>query len=467
MASGGEGELFEGLPDQASPEPAGGGLPRLRFAERNQIAWRPVSLDGLLPDDHRARLVWRFVEALDLTALHATIKAVDGRPGHPPADPRIMLALWLYATVEGIGSAREVARLCEEHIAFQWLCGGVSMNAKTLADFRVDHGAVLERLLVDSFTALVRAGVASLDRVAQDGVRVRASAGAASFRRHSTLKDCRRDAEKALVDLRAQVNADPGAASRKQAAARKRAAEDREQRVRAALAVTEQLTARNQEQARREAERAARQAQQDAAQGKKDEEPAAKKPRVSEPRASTSDAEARVMKMPDGGFRPAYNVQFATDTKSSAIAAVSVDNIGSDMGKMAPMNDALAGQYGERPRQHLVDGGFVKFDDIEALAQNGVAVFAPVPKPRDDNRDRHAPQSDDSPSVAEWRKRMGEDAAKEIYKQRAATAECVNAQARNRGLTAFAVRGLEKVKIVALWHALTHNMMCSWRLIEA
>src|SRR5271157_2849942 len=153
MASGGEGELFVGLPDQASPEPAGGGLPRLRFAERNQIAWRPVSLDGLLPDDHRARLVWRFVEALDLTALHATIKAVDGRPGHPPADPRIMLALWLYATVEGIGSAREVARLCEEHIAFQWLCGGVSMNAKTLADFRVDHGAVLERLLVAAVAA--------------------------------------------------------------------------------------------------------------------------------------------------------------------------------------------------------------------------------------------------------------------------------------------------------------------------
>ena len=215
MASVGEGELFDGLPDQAAPAPAGGGLPRLRFAERDQIAWRPVSLDGLLPDDHRARLVWRFVEALDLTALLATIKAVDGRPGHPPADPRILLALWLYATVEGIGSAREVSRLCEEHIAFQWLCGGVGMNAKTLADFRVDHGAVLELLLVDSFTALVRAGVASLDRVAQDGVRVRASAGAASFRRHSTLQECRRDAEKALADLRAEVNADPGAASRR------------------------------------------------------------------------------------------------------------------------------------------------------------------------------------------------------------------------------------------------------------
>jgi transposase len=469
MASGDEGGLFASLPEQSAPERAGGGLPRLRFAERDQITWRPVSLDGLLADDHRVRLVWRFVEGLDLTALHATIKAVDGRPGHPPADPRILLALWLYATVEGIGSAREVARLCAEHLAFQWLCGGVGMNAKTLADFRVDHGVVLERLLVDSFTALVRAGVASLDRVAQDGVRVRASAGAASFRRHSTLQDCRRDAEKALADLRAQVNADPGAASRQQAAARQRAAEDRERRVRAALAVSEELHVQQQQQARLEAERAAKKAQEEAARNKRGEgeAPAGKKPRVSEPRASTTDAQARVMKMADGGFRPAYNVQFATDTKSTAIAGVSVDAIGSDMGKMAPMNEALAGHYGERPRQHLVDGGFVKFDDIETLARHGVATFAPVPKPRDASRDPHAPLSGDQPGVAEWRKRLGRDEAKEIYKQRAATAECANAQARNRGLTQFLVRSLEKVKAVTLWHALTHNMVCSWRLIEA
>ncbi|MGC8522735.1 MAG: transposase [Acidibrevibacterium sp.] len=279
-----------------------------------------------------------------------------------------------------IGSAREVARLCKERIAFQWLCGGVGMDAKTLADFRVDHGAVLERLLVDSFTALVRAGVASLDRVAQDGVRVRASAGAASFRRHSTLQDCQRETE---------------------------------------------------------------------------------------PRASTTDAEARVMKMADGGFRPAYNVQFATDTKSLAIAAVSVDNVGSDMGKLAPMNDALAWHYGERRRQHFVDGGFVKFADIEALTRNGVAVFVPVSKPRDESRDRHAPQFNDSPGVATWRKRMSEDVAKTIYKQRAATAECANAQARNRGLSQFLVRNVAHIKIVALWHALTHNRMCSWRLIAA
>jgi transposase len=464
-----EDGLFGSLPEQAAPERVGSGRPRLRYAERDQMIWRPVSLDGLLAADHRVRLVWRFVEGLDLGVLRTTIKSVDGRPGHPPADPRILLALWLYATVEGIGSAREVARLCEEHIAFQWLCGGVGMNAKTLADFRVDHGAVLERLLVDSFTALVRAGVASLDRVAQDGVRVRAAAGASSFRRHSTLAECRREAENRLRDLRAQVNADPAGASRKQAAARLRVAEDRERRVREALAVTEELHARQQEQARKEAERAAKKAQNDAKQNQKGTaaNPQSKASCLKEPRASTTDAQSRVMKMADGGFRPAYNVQFATDTKSTAIAGVSVDNIGSDMGKMAPMNDALAGYYGKRPRQHLVDGGFVKFGDIETLAQRGVETFAPVPKPRDASGDRYAPQPDDSPAVAEWRKRMGSEEAQKIYKERAATAECANAQVRNRGLTQFLVRGVEKVKTIALWHGLTHNMVCSWRLIDA
>jgi Transposase DDE domain len=184
-----------------------------------------------------------------------------------------------------------------------------------------------------------------------------------------------------------------------------------------------------------------------------------------EPRASTTDAQARVMKMADGGFRPAYHVQFATDTKSTAIAGVSVDNIGSDEGKMAPMNDLLAGHHGRRPSQQRVDGGFVKFEDIEVLAKNGVETFAPVPKPRNASQDRYAPQPDDSPVVAAWRQRMGGDEAKAIYKQRAASAACANAQARNRGLTRFLVGGMEKVKTTALWYALAHNMACSGRLI--
>jgi transposase len=461
MATGGEAELFEGLPELVSPERGGGrGAARLRMAERRQVELRAISLEDLVPADHRVRLVWRFVEGLDLSGFQAAIKAVEGQPGHPPADPRILVALWLFATIEGIGSARAVARLCDEHIAYQWLCGGVGMNAKTLADFRV--GTLLERLLVDSFTALVRAGVASLDRIAQDGVRVRASAGAASFRRDSTLEGCRSAAEQAVRDLRAEVNGDPGALSRRQAAARQRAAEERERRVREALAVTRELRAQQEEKARREAERAARQAAQATAG-----EAAPAKERPKEPRASTTDAQARIMKMADGGYRPAYNVQFASDTRSGAIAGVSVDTVGSDMGKMAPMNEALAADYGQRPGQHLADGGFAKLADIADLAHAGVVVYVPVPTPRNAERDRYAPLPGDPPEVAAWRERMNTDDAKAIYKERAQTAECANAQARNRGLKQFLVRGLEAVTATALWYALAHNMACTWRLVWA
>ena len=176
------------------------------------MSLRPISLEDLLPPDHRARFVWRFAERLDLSALYGAIKAVEGHPGHPPADPRILLALWLYATVEGVGSARELDRLCREHIGFEWLCGGVGMNHTTLAEFRVAHGAVLERLLVDSFAAMLRTGHASLARVAQDGMRVRAAAGAASFRRRASLKRCRAEAAAEVARLRAELEADPGSA---------------------------------------------------------------------------------------------------------------------------------------------------------------------------------------------------------------------------------------------------------------
>jgi transposase len=456
-------ELIGELAVQAAPSRASDAVARLRTAERRQVALRAVCLEELVPADHRVRLVWQFVEGLDLSAMYEAIKAVEGQPGHPPADPRILLALWLYATVEGVGSARALARLCEMHIGYQWLCGGVGMNAKTLTDFRVKHGAALEQLLVDSFTGLLTVGAAKLDRVAQDGVRVRASAGAASFRRHSTLEACRDDAEQQVLRLRTELEQDPGAASRREASARQRVAEDRVRRVNEALAVTESLRAQQQERARQRAERESRKPADAPPNAAKPEEAKPEK----EPRASTTDAEARVMKMADGGFRPAYNVQFVSDTTSGAIAAVAVDNIGSDMGKLVPMSEALAAYYGQRPCEHLADGGYTKLDDIKVLAEAGVTAYVPVATPRDKTRDPYAPQQSDAPVIADWRQRMGTEQAKTIYKERAATAECANAQARNRGLRQFVVRGLDKVRIVALWHALTHNMVCSWRLAAA
>ncbi len=458
MAAGSEAGLFGVMPEQRSAARLGG-APRLRKAERRQVSLRPISLEDLLPADHRARFVWSFAERLDLCALYGAIKAVEGHPGHPPADPRILLALWLYATVEGVGSARALDRLCREHIGFEWLCGGVGMNHTTLAEFRVAHGAVLERRLGDSFAAILKTGHPTHERVAQDGMRVRAAAGAASFRRRASLERCRAEGAAEVARLRAELDADPGAVSRRQAAARLRAAADRERRVAAALAVAEQLAAKRHGDPRPHDEDPPRPGDGPAG------EAAAKSP--PEPRISTTDAEARVMKMPDGGFRPAFNLGFASDPRSTMVAAVTLDNSGSDKGQLRPMSERLAVAYGQRPGEHLVDGGFAKLADIEALATAGVAVFAPVPKPRDAARDPHAPRQGDGPGVAAWRQRMGGEAAKAVYKERAATAECVNAQCRNRGLLRFLVRGLEKAKAVGLWHALAHNMICTGRLLTA
>jgi transposase len=471
---GGAAGLFGALAEQGPPARGeGGGAPRLRRPERRQVELRAVSLEELLAPDHRARFVWAFAETLDLSLLYRAIKSVEGRPGHPVADPRLLLALWLYATVEGVGSARELSRLCREHVGFQWLCGGVSLNHVTLAEFRVAHGAALERLLVDGFAAMLRTGQASLQRIAQDGMRVRASAGAASFRRKGSLERLRQDAAARIAALRAELEADPGAVSRREAAQRQRAAAERQQRVAAALAAVDELAAKRRDRAGDEPPAADKDGAGKDGAGKDgagraaaDAEAAAKK-KPAEPRASTTDPEARVMKMADGGFRPAFNVGFATDTRSGMIAAVELDNQGSDMGKLAPMSDKLLRDYGRRPAEHLVDGGFVVLAEIERLAEAGVTVLAPVPRPRDKTRDPHAPLPNDPPGVAAWRRRMGEDEAKAVYKDRAATAECANGQCRNRGLLRFLVRGLEKTRAVALLHALAHNMMCLWRLAPA
>jgi hypothetical protein len=178
-------------------------------------------------------------------------------------------------------------------------------------------------------------------------------------------------------------------------------------------------------------------------------------------RASTTDADTRVMKMADGGYRPAFNVQLATATDSQVITGVDVTNSGGDQGQMAPMVEQHQDRYEEKPQEMLVDGGFVKKADIDQVSppQGGTTVYAPVMESKDPNRDPHTPRDDDSPAVAEWRQRMGTDEAKAIYRQRAATAECVNALARNRGLQRFLVRGLRKAKAIALWYALAHNLM--------
>src|SRR5215218_2753201 len=182
-------ELFEDLPEQARPQADAPplGAPRLREPQRDQIALRAVDIESLIGEDHPARLIWSYVEELDLIELENRIKARGDRPGHPATSPRLLLALWLYATSDGVGSARALERLCDSHDVYRWLCGGVSVNYHTLADFRVGCADVLDRLLTEHVTALAEAGLIDLETLSQDGVRIRASAGASSFRREETL----------------------------------------------------------------------------------------------------------------------------------------------------------------------------------------------------------------------------------------------------------------------------------------
>src|SRR5580692_7673503 len=206
-----EKELFADLPEQPAPEAPGRGMPRLRQPERHQLGWQVATIDDLVARDHPVRAVWAFVQGLDLRALHDTVKAREGVPGQAPPAPELMMALWLWATVDGVGSARQLARLCEQHLAYRWLCGGVSMNYHSLSDFRVAHAAVLDRLLAGGVAALVAQGVVALDVLAQHGLRVSAAAGAGSFRRRERLVELAAAATARVEQLRAELDADPAA----------------------------------------------------------------------------------------------------------------------------------------------------------------------------------------------------------------------------------------------------------------
>jgi transposase len=414
--------------------------PRVQRPNRTQLQWRPIDLEAQLPIDHRARVVWEFVEGLDLAPLYGAIKAVDGHAGRPAIDPAILMALWLYGTLEAVGSARALARLCEEHDAYRWICGGVSVNYHTLADFRVGHAAVLDGLLTTSVAVLRAEGLVDLTRVAQDGVRVRASAGATSFRREERLRHYLAEAAAQVTALREQLESDPGEVSRREAAARQRAAEERRQRVADALAQLPEF----EERRRRAGVKGAA-------------------------RLSTTDPDARVMKMADGGFRPAFNAQFMTTTQDQVILGLAVTQAGTDHGQLAPMVAQVQGRYGYGPTEVLADGGYVDLDDIRAVAgpAGGCHVYAPPPGAADPERADSPRWRVDDAVIAEWRARMRTPEAKTIYLERAATSECVNAIARNRGLRQFLVRGLKKTRAVLLWFALAHNLMRATHLRRA
>jgi transposase len=435
--------LFGELPEAVSGKVEWLGNPRMRSPVRDQIEWQFVDVDGLIGSEHPARIIWAYVEKLDLSELEEAIKAREHVRGQAPASPRLLLALWLYATSQKVGSARELARLCENHNAYRWLCGGVSVNYHGLADFRVAHPELIKRLLCDNVAALSVTGVISLDEVTQDGVRVRSGAGARSFRRRKTLEKELRKATRLVEQLSAEAESDPAASSRRVKAAQERAAREREAKVNAALARLGEL----------EEERKRR--------GRTNKKDVAKQ---GEPRASTTDPQARVMKMADGGYRPAYNCQISTVAKGQIVVAAYAETNGSDRGLMRPMLDEVQRDYGRLPKRHLVDGGFNNNGDTEWAASQGVKVYGPPPKSKH-RTDPYAPRDDDGPGVAQWRRRMSSPHGKGVYKRRVMT-ECINARFRQWGLQQFTVRGKQKATTVLNWFGLANNILAGHRLLS-
>ena len=396
---------------------------KIRTPQRNQMEMRTESLDQLLPPEHPARAVWEFVLGLDLSAWTAQIRSCQGSPGAPAVDPRLLVALWLQATLDGIASAREISRLCAEHIAYRWLCGDEPVNHHTLSDFRTSDPAWLEGLLAQSAAALLHAGLADLTRVAQDGVRVRASAGNASFRREKTLREFLADAQAQVAALK-EKSAAEGSSSGSHGA-RQRVAQDRHKRLEEAMANLAELRAVNEQR-----------------RSDKRKDPA-------ELRVSTTEPQARKMKMADGGFRPAYNVQFATTTGGGVVVGVAVTQEGCDNNQLVPMIERIETAYGQKPEEMLVDGGFVDREQIEqAEMQHQVKVHAPVKEEAEyqaQGKDPFARRPHDTEGTARWRLRMGTEEGKAAYRFRSRTAEWVHARARNRGLQQFVVRGVKKV----------------------
>ena len=413
-----EGTLFELPPveEGVSAPPTRPEEARVLRPVRYQLQWLPRTLDEVLAEDHPARAIWGFLEKLDLSAFYGSIKATLDRPGRSTTDPQVLLAVWLLATVEGIGSARRLARLCQEHDAYRWLCGGVPINYHMLSDFRGAHPGALDELLTQIVASLTTAGAVTLERVAQDGMRVRASAGASSFRRQETL-ETHLEAARAQVERLAKEreHPDPGVNQRERAA-RERAARKRVERVEQALDYLPQAQAAKERQQQTQA--------------------IAKRAKVSAPRVSSTDPEARVMKMPDGGFRPAYNVELATDQAQGIIVGVTVIKEGTDAGQALPMEEQVVERTGRHPGAYLMDGGFATREDITALEERDVTVYAPVKLPKSKpEEERYQPRYGDSPQVVRWRQRMATEEAKAVYRQRGSTAEWANAQVSQHGVS--------------------------------
>jgi transposase len=480
--------------------------PRYEPIERNQVCWRAMDVERLIGEEHPARAVWELIGRLDLRRYEEEVRAVEGKAGRPGWDPRLLISLWVYAYSEGVGSARAIEAMCEWQPAYQWLTGARVVNAHTLSDFRVKHDKGLKGLFVQVLGLLSADGLITLERVMQDGTKIRAKAAGDSFRRKQRV-------EQALKNAREQVAAveelSEEETSRRIVKARQRGARERQERLEQALKELDQLseTSNNEGSENR--------------------------------RVSSTDPQSRIMKQSDGGFAPSYNVQIDTDARSGVVVAVEVVQAGNDFEQLESGIERVKQNLGKSPAQVVTDGGFVSGRNIKMMSDWGIEFIAPCaneavakgksfyeersvsgeyhssrfiydahsdsyrcPQGRilsyEGKEQRHLQMSyryraqrsdceqcsvknqccpgnrvmgrsvhrkEDLAEVTELRERMATERAKEIYKTRAQVAETPNLWIKAKfGLRQFSVCGLRKVGMEALWACLTYNIRLWVRL---
>lgn len=325
------------------PQPVTNAAPRLklRVANRSKLVLTAIALDDMLAADHKARAIVALLDRVDTRAFYSGIRTLEGKAGRSMRDPKTMIAVIVYAYSEGMGSMREVSALTEHDPALMWITGLDPICHTELSEFRREQKAGLDELFASLLTVLDQAKVIDLDQVALDGTRIRTFAGIDTFRRGKTIET---KLEQARELVRKLESGEQEASS--------------ERKLRAQQELIERL---------------------EACQRELEELKKTRPDKAAEPRVSTTEPEARVMKTSQDGFVAAYNTQLMTESKNKAIVNVDVTNVSSDGQHLESALEQVKETLGKQPRQVLADGAYISADNLKKANEGKVDLVGPWP----------------------------------------------------------------------------------------
>jgi transposase len=409
---------------------------------RHQLEMHLNTLDMLLPRDHKARDIWEFVDKMDTSPCFVNVKTFFGHVGRSATSPKILFALWLYSILDGNTSARKLEELCKNHNVYKWLAGSAPINRTMLAEFRSLDPMNFEDLLTSCLAVMLQAGLITDTDFAQDGTRIKANAGFNSYRREDSLQKLKEEIKEYLKQLEIENTACTNALEKRAKAKEARIATERLNRVEDALKSLEKARVSREEN------------------GIKNREVPTEE-ELKNVRASTTDPDARKMKMGEGGYRLAYNVQFATGLDSRVIFGVDVVTT-ADQGTaprmMSMVHSRLRKLDMSPPENWIGDAAYSAKADVNEIAEffPDCNYYAPPKVKKGIDPKKHL--KGDSEAIKKWRDMIDSEETEALYKHRCSTAEFSNAQVKNRGLREFSARGLFKVKGMAILHAIAQNI---------